>query len=59
MSTQEQPKETEKVSCDVCMKEITASEAKNDEASDYVRHICVLDCYDKWKKQHPSSTKDD
>lgn len=41
----------EHVNCDICMKEIPASEAKNAEASDYVAHFCGLDCYDKWKKK--------
>jgi hypothetical protein len=37
------------VSCDVCLKEIPASEARSDEADDYVRHFCGLECYDKWR----------
>jgi len=51
--------EDEHVKCDVCMKEIPASEAKNAEASDYVAHFCGLDCYDKWQKQAKQSSKDD
>lgn len=38
----------EHVKCEVCMKEIPASEANNSEATDYVSHFCGLDCYDKW-----------
>ena len=41
----------EHVHCDVCMKEIPASEAKSAEATDYVAHFCGLDCYEKWKQK--------
>ena len=37
------------VACDVCLKEIPRSEAKVEEASDYVVHFCGLECYDKWR----------
>jgi len=37
------------VSCEVCMKEIPASEAKTAEAVDYVAHFCGLECFEKWK----------
>ena len=40
-----------KVACQVCMKEVPLSEAKNAEAVDYVAHFCGLDCYDQWKKK--------
>ncbi len=43
--------EEEHVHCNVCLKEIPASEAKNAEASDYVAHFCGLDCYEKWTKK--------
>ena len=39
------------VECDVCMKEIPLSSAKNEETSDYVFHFCGIDCYAKWKQQ--------
>ena len=39
------------VPCEVCLKEIPVSEAKVDEATDYVRFFCGLECYSKWKKQ--------
>ena len=35
-----------------CMKEIPRSEAKVDEASDYVAYFCGLDCYDKWRHEN-------
>ena len=37
------------IACDVCLKEIPASGAKNEETSDYVLHFCGIDCYAKWK----------
>ena len=43
--------ETEKVSCELCLKEIPRSEAKNVEVNDYLLHFCGLDCYDKWKEE--------
>jgi hypothetical protein len=33
------------------MKEIPLSEAQSEEADDYVRHFCGLDCYAKWRAQ--------
>ena len=44
------------VSCDICMKEIPATEAKSEEADDYVRHFCGLECYDKWRSQAQKSS---
>ncbi len=41
------------VACEVCMKEIPASEAKSDEATDYVIYFCGLDCYAHWSSQDP------
>jgi hypothetical protein len=43
--------EEDMVSCEVCMKEIPASEIRNSEAIDYVIHFCGLKCYEKWRKQ--------
>ena len=44
----------EQISCDICLKEIPISEAKNEEANDYVAHFCGLECYDQWRKQDTS-----
>ncbi len=49
MNEQDKPDVEEKVKCEVCLKEIPASEAKVDEATDYVVYFCGLDCYAKWK----------
>lgn len=47
----------EMVPCEVCLKEIPASEAKTAEAVDYVVHFCGIDCYAKWKEQQPRENK--
>ena len=41
----------EMMTCEACMKEIPLSEAKSDEASDYVVYFCGLDCYQTWSSQ--------
>ena len=42
------------IACDICLKEIPASAAKNEETSDYVFHFCGIDCYAKWKGSEKS-----
>ena len=37
------------IACEICMKEIPASEAASEEATDYVIYFCGLDCYDAWR----------
>lgn len=54
MNEHERPTETEKVQCEVCLKEIPRSEAKIAEASDYVLYFCGLDCYEKWQEESNS-----
>ena len=48
--TEQKNKSNELVPCKVCLSEIPRSEAKVDEASDYVAYFCGLECYDKWRK---------
>jgi hypothetical protein len=49
MSTVTESRENEtQVACEICLREIPLSEARSDEASDYVRYFCGLDCYDQW-----------
>lgn len=50
--------ESTKVACDVCLREIPASEARSEEASDYVMYFCGLECYGKWRKQPKSDHND-
>lgn len=52
MSKTYTPPEAEKVSCDICRKEVPLSEATTPEAVDYVAHFCGLECYAQWKQQH-------
>jgi len=51
MTEQHKSTTEEKVSCEVCLKEIPKSEAKVAEAEDYVHHFCGLECFEKWKKR--------
>ena len=51
MSENKTQTEDQKVECVVCLKEVPLSEAKSEEATDYVVHFCGLDCYEKWKNQ--------
>ncbi|MDH5323999.1 MAG: DUF3330 domain-containing protein [Gammaproteobacteria bacterium] len=44
--------DSEKVACDVCMKEIPVSGAQSMETTDYVIHFCGVDCYSKWMQQN-------
>ena len=59
MNESEKIENNEVIACDVCMKEVPASEAKSEEASDYVRHFCGLDCYEKWSNQEKHENKSD
>lgn len=46
------------VACDVCLKEIPRSEAKVEEASDYVAYFCGLPCFEKWQKENNENKKE-
>lgn len=54
MSSNKPSEPGDTISCDVCFVEIPVSEAKSEEATDYVIHFCGLDCYEKWKNQSES-----
>lgn len=41
------------LSCELCLKEIPVSEAKMEEAVDYVVYFCGLECYQQWLTQRP------
>ena len=49
MATSDKPTEAARVSCEVCLKEVPASEAMIAEAADYFVHFCGLECYEAWK----------
>ncbi len=51
MTDTPRPASVEPVKCEVCLKEVPASEAKSAEANDYVMHFCGLECYQQWQQQ--------
>jgi len=55
MNAEPMPLELESLSCEVCLREIPVSEAKNEEAADYVVYLCGLDCYQRWVAQAPET----
>ena len=50
----------ELIQCEVCLKEVPASDAESSETADYVAHFCGLECYEQWhkKKDELESEKD-
>lgn len=52
MGDKQRPDQPPRLHCEVCLKEIPASEAKSAEAEDYVLYFCGLDCYGRWAAQH-------
>lgn len=48
-----------KVACEVCLKEIPASEAKSAEAQDYFVQFCGLECYEIWRQRMRKDIKND
>ncbi len=57
MSNSANPLPTEQVSCEICMKEIPVSEAKSEEATEYVMYFCGLNCYESWRAQGNNDTE--
>lgn len=51
MTRSDKPVEVERVSCEICLKEVPITEATVPEATDYFVHFCGLECYKKWKSQ--------
>lgn len=45
--------------CEICLKEVPASEMENAETAEYVAYFCGLECYDIWHKKEKHSEKDD
>jgi len=41
----------ELIQCEVCLKEVPASDAESSETADYVAHFCGLECYEQWHKK--------
>lgn len=57
MTEQKNKSSKDLVPCEVCLTEIPISEAKIDEASDYVAYFCGLECYDKWRHKNNNDKK--
>lgn len=51
MSEREKSLEPEQVSCEICLKEVPKSGAKNAEVHEYTLHFCGLECYGKWQQE--------
>ncbi|HYA66497.1 MAG TPA: DUF3330 domain-containing protein [Burkholderiaceae bacterium] len=51
MRVSDKPVEIEHITCEICLKEVPASEAMVSEAMDYIVYLCGLDCYERWKAQ--------
>ena len=51
MTKTDKQAEDVRIACDVCLKEVPASEAKVSEAADYVAHFCGIECYEQWQKK--------
>ena len=45
------PDPDDTLSCEVCKKEIPASEAVCAEAADYVLYYCGIACFELWREQ--------
>jgi len=49
----------ELIQCEVCLKEVPASDAESSETADYVAHFCGLECYQQWHdKKDKSETEE-
>jgi len=51
MHTTIKPSEDAIISCEICYQEVPVSEAKSEEAADYIIHYFGLECFDKWTHQ--------
>lgn len=51
MNSTSQQQKVDFVECEICLEEIPISEAKSEEASDYVAHYFGMECYAIWKEQ--------
>ena len=58
MSEKELPSDDELIECEVCLKEVPASEAESSETADYVAHFCGLECYEQWHKKKTELKKE-
>ncbi|MGD8784752.1 MAG: DUF3330 domain-containing protein [Thioalkalispiraceae bacterium] len=52
------PEEPEKVTCQVCQRELPIQEALREEAEDYVFWFCGQDCLITWQQNKPAQDKE-
>jgi hypothetical protein len=45
------PADPQRITCEICLKEVPRSGATMSETRDYVAYFCGLACYEKWKNQ--------
>jgi len=57
MTSKQNTESWELVDCEICLTEIPLSEAKNEEATDYVMYFCGLECFEKWKLSQDEQEK--
>ncbi|MGD8559491.1 MAG: DUF3330 domain-containing protein [Gammaproteobacteria bacterium] len=57
MAESEKVTDPQLVECEVCLTEVPASGAANEETSDYVFYFCGIDCYAQWKEKARRETK--
>jgi len=53
MTIAARPADPERITCEVCLKEVPRSGATMSETADYVAYFCGLACYEKWKNPGP------
>ena len=51
MSQSKDNTEQQMVECAICLQEVPASGARNEETSDYVFYFCGIDCYAQWREK--------
>ncbi len=54
----QKPLEAERISCEICLKEVPLSESTVSEGRDYFVHFCGLDCFQAWQRQQGKPAAD-
>lgn len=59
MPDQPRPDEVQmpRITCEVCLKEVPRSQAKNRESADTMLYFCGLECYEKWTRTQGAYAK--
>ena len=48
MAAAEKSKDAQLIQCEICLREVPASEMHVSEAEEYSVHFCGLECYERW-----------